>query len=531
MREHVKDFLKERYYRKGEENWSDLSMRVADALANDDTERREFYDMIVNMRGLPSSPVLMNAGSGGYLSACSYVPMEDSMQSIMTALFAMVQIQKDGGGTGFNFSKLREKGAPISSGGTSSGPIAFMEGINHWSIAVKQGGKRRGANMAIMSMNHPDIVEFINIKSDLNRLRAFNLSVQVDGRIFYDTKIDTVSPLTNTMINETRTNNLLFLIASNIHDTGEPGVLFWDNINMMCRTPWLGRLEGINPCGEIPLYSWESCCLGSINLYEHVINGRIDYRMLERTTKTMVQLLNRVLDKNNYPLFQMREAALKTRKIGIGIMGFADMLLALDVVYGSEACMSLIDHIGITIRNAAEEASKELALADGPYPAWKEGYPRLRNAQFLAIAPTGSISIIADVSSGIEPNPYWKYTINRDDNTPYHITNRYLRDFGMTDITNFGDFKHLVTAFDIPPKIHIDVQARWQMYIDQSISKTINLPKETSVNEIMDLIRYAYEQGCKGITMFRSGCRRDAFLRPEEVCVECDTGVCNIQEK
>lgn len=535
-------FLEERYYMRGE-NWERLCKRVAWAHATSDVEAENFFNMIFRMNGIPSSPILMNSGAErGYLSACNLVPVPDDMAGIFDSMKTAGMIQKFGGGVGFNFSKLRPEGDPIATtGGESSGVIAFLEMFNAISLAIRQGGKRRGANMGVLALWHPDILNWIKVKHDPELLKAFNISVGIPDDLFAFAEQDTnyvfVNPRTGLSTGNMPAKELERLIAREIWHGGEPGILFWDTIQRENATPWLGNLHGLNPCGEVPLYNYESCVLGSINLYNHLTSDNtVDHVKLGKTVVTMVLFLNRVLDNNKYPIPEMYEAAQKTRKIGVGVMGFADMLYRMEIEYGSSDCMRVIDDVMGLIRATAQEVSLGLAKVVGSYPGWEEGAPPFYNANLISIAPTGSIGYIADVSSGIEPAFDLVYQMNREGQDPVFFINRALRDDVMKKVGTLQGFAEritesgkewvqemkpwYVTAMDVLPISHIDVQARFQLYVDQAISKTINLPEDTTVDDISKLIRYAHSKGLKGLTMFRKGCHREAFLE-EPKCAQC----------
>ncbi|MBU0599056.1 hypothetical protein KKF61_08805, partial [Patescibacteria group bacterium] len=522
----VEDFLSERYYKDGED-WNGLLTRVAKAHAEDGDEFLEYYEMINEFRGVPSSPILMNSGTDlGFLSACNLIPVEDDLSQIFDAIKSAGMIQKTGGGVGFNFSKLRPMGDIITkTGGSSSGVTGFLYGFDACSKMVKQGGKRRGANMGLLAMWHPDILQWIYVKHAAGEIETFNLSIGVSGELFAKDgngeihfvnprnkeSFEGVDPLRSTKdkifrVSGISTSELLQRISQEIWHNGEPGLLFWDNIQKGNNTPWLGNIQGVNPCGEVNLYYWESCCLSSVNLYNHMKKTsdgwKFDYEKIARTTKTMTKLLNAVLDNNKYPFLQMEEAALKTRKIGIGVMGWADSLYRMGVEYGDKRCMHLITAVMTTIRTAAEEESEDLAEKDGPYPAWKEGSPKRRNANLLSIAPTGSISFISGVSSGIEPAYKIAYMMQRKERPPMAVISRGFIDLlddyeqdNKDDVLNtiiqndktpndliemgildFDKYSHVVTSLEILPEIHIKVQAAFQKYVDLAISKTINLP-------------------------------------------------------
>jgi ribonucleoside-diphosphate reductase alpha chain len=570
----AEDFLSERYYREGED-WYDLVTRVAKAHAKDDVEFLEYYNMINEFRGMPSSPILMNSGTDlGFLSACNLIPVEDDLGKIFDAIKSAGMIQKTGGGVGFNFTKLRPRGDKISkTGGTSSGVHGFLQGFDACSKMVKQGGKRRGANMGVLAMWHPDVLQWIYSKHAAGEIETFNLSVGITKELFEKSgnggiiefinprnkePYDGIDPLRTTEDKTFRVggilaSELLQRIAQEIWHNGEPGLLFWDTIQRGNNTPWLGNIHGLNPCGEVPLYYWESCCLGSINLYNHLKETsdgwKFDYDKITETTKTMTKLLNAVLDNNIYPFPQMKKAALKTRKIGIGVMGFADCIYRMGVEYGDRRCMHLINAVMGAIRTAAEDQSKKMARKDGAYPAWKKGFPKRRNANLLSIAPTGSISFISGVSSGIEPAYKIAYMMQRKERPPMAVISKgfmdLLRQNGDSEISDdiltkiiqsdktpnelieaglldSDKYAHVVTSMEILPEIHIKVQASFQKFVDLAISKTINLPYNTTVEEIKRLIKKAYDSGCKGVTMFREGCYREAFLS-EMKCQNCSS--------
>lgn len=521
----IESFLQERYYHQGED-WDGLCDRVA-SLGKDKTERRRIREMIHSKRGIPSTPILMNAGRDRpFMSACSFIPVPDDLSGIMDAIKTMALIQKQGGGTGFNFSGLRPTGDVVrGTGGVASGPVSFMFGFNAVADMVKQGGKRRGANMGLMSMNHPDILAFVRCKSTLGVLKNFNISVEADETLLdtVECQIPLVNPRTNGVTGHITNHKLLHEIAFQIWDTGEPGVIFKDNIEAGNPTPHLGEFDGINPCGEVPLYDYESCVLGSVNLYAHTKPGEIDWDTLDETVSTMVILLNRVIDNNVPPVPEMSKALTLTRRIGVGLMGFADVLFRFGIVYGSDRSINLIHRLTKFISTSAWRQSERLAKAEGDTPAWVMGMPRLRNVSLLSIAPTGSISRIADVSSGMEPVFALSYSLDREQGTEIVVTSRAMRDMGLE-----SPEPSMRTSREISPEDHIKVQAAFQRHVDQAISKTINLPKDTTVQDVEYYLRLAHASGLKGTTMFREGCRREGFLKAS--CVECDAGVCAIDE-
>ncbi|MCF2136542.1 MAG: adenosylcobalamin-dependent ribonucleoside-diphosphate reductase [Candidatus Thorarchaeota archaeon] len=561
----AEDFLKERYFQPGED-WEGLCRRVARHLGTDDTESEEFFQMIYNCDAIPNSPTLMNSGTDlGYLSACNLVPVPDDLEGIMDAAKSSAMIQRSGGGVGFNFSQLRPTNDRIrGTGGTSSGVISFMKLLDTVGQVIKQGGKRRSANLGLLRHDHPDILRWIHAKDQQGELTAFNISIAATDELFEkaakNEEITFINPRDgkpfpayDPLIMKERTSipaqEMLGRIAKSMWKDGEPGVIFWSTLQKGNSTPFLGDIDGLNPCGESPLYNWESCVLGSINLYNHVIrengSGSMDYDKLRNTAKIMVRLLNSVIDKNRYPLPQMREAALRTRKIGIGVMGLADVFGALGVRYGSQKSIDLAEKIISTIADAAREESARLADIYGPYPAWEESNgtaPRLRNGALTSIAPTGSISFIAGVSSGIEPFFKMGYMMNRENADPiFVVAKSFLEDLKkydyegvLSELVKYDltplqliekgllpeQFSHYVTAGEVSPKEHVLMQAVFQKHVDLAISKTINLPNEATVDDVMEIIDLAHKTGCKGLTIFRDGCDREAFLS-EFKCPSC----------
>lgn len=567
----AESFLKERYFRDGED-WPQLCDRVASFLANNEQERQEYYDMMFECRALPNSPTLMNAGTElGYLSACNLVPVPDSLEGIMEAVKSSTIIQKQGGGCGMNFSKLRPTGDTIgSTGGTSSGVISFLRIFDVASQVVKQGGKRRSANLGLLKYDHPDILRWIHAKDKDGELPTFNLSIGLTDEFFEKvergTEIVFINPRTNkpfpaydpaTEIERSfiPSRELFNRIAKAMWSTGEPGVLFWDEIQRRNTTPSLGNLQGTNPCGETNLYFWESCVLGSINLYAHVketdFGMKIDYDAIGQTTRVMTRFLNTVLDKNQYPLQVMEKAAKKTRKIGIGVMGLADTLAILGIEYGTDESIERTREIMQKVSEISKNESVRLKDRNGTYPAWVSGDGiERRNGAITSIAPTGSISFIAGVSCGIEPFFKMAYQMNREDKDPAIVIAKSLEHdlekHGKMDILGRmlsevitpqqlvkegilpESFNSYITAGEVTPEAHVRMQATIQEYTDMSISKTINVPNETTIDGIKNIIKLAYESKCKGMTIFRDNCFRDGFLS-EVVCTSC--GSTNIDHK
>lgn len=565
----AEDFLNERYYQEGED-WEKMCCRVADFHADNPKEFKEYFDMLSGCRALPNSPALMNSGTKtGYLSACNLIPIPDDLEGIMDAVKATAMIQKGGGGTGLNFSDLRPTGDAIGgTGGVSSGPVSFLKLFNACGQVIKQGGKRRSAQLGLMRYNHPDIFRWIHAKDEDGDLTGFNLSIGIDDEFFdlvergenvvfinprTGEPFGAFDPKSGLVLESVSARELLNTIAESMWESGEPGIIFWGALQKGNPTPNIGSLHGVNPCGESPLRHWESCCLGSVNLYEHIVDGEVDYDAIATTTKIMTRMLNSIIDKNVYPLPQMQVAANLTRKIGVGVMGFADVLGVLGVRYGSNESLKIVEEIMSTVSCAAREESKKLAKEYEPYPAWiSDNGPKLRNSTLISMAPTGSISFIAGVSSGIEPFFKMGYKMNRMDKDPLIVISKsFLNDLEIREVNKnkvlismlggdltptqlieegklTEDFSHYVTAGEVSPADHIRVQSMFQKYTDLAVSKTINIPNQSTINDVKQIIQLAHKSNCKGMTVFRDGCLRGAFLT-EVKCDEC--GSTNLEHK
>lgn len=531
-------------------------------------EEEEFFDAMSTLEFLPNSPTLMNAGTNiQQLSACFVIPVEDSIESIYDAIKYGAIVQQTGGGTGFSFSRLRPEGDVVrSTGGIASGPVSFMRVFDAATNAIKQGGRRRGANMGVLRVDHPDIERFISAKDDPSSFPNFNLSVAVTDhfmdRAARDEDYDLINPRRGTKIRSISASYILERIATSAWRGGDPGVLYIDAVNRGNPTPGLGAIEATNPCGEVPLLPFEACNLGSVNLDRMTEDGDVNWDKLARTVGLGIRFLDNVIDANRYPLSQTAEVVTGNRKIGLGIMGFADLLVRTGLRYGSTESIDLAGRLISFIRREAEAASRSIAESRGSFPNIEgstiEG--ARRNATLLSIAPTGTISMIAGCSSGIEP--YYAVSYSRKVMEGQHfeevlplfmaagrregfITPELLRDMsGSQSIQHLESVPHdvrevFVTAHDVPPEEQVDMQAAFQRHVDNAVSKTINLPSHVSWTDVRDILVLAHRRGCKGITVYREGSKpgqilttvRNAhccpvcgrFIHAEEGAMQCDT--------
>jgi ribonucleoside-diphosphate reductase alpha chain len=560
--DNARQVLERRYLKKDKkgrvvETPEEMFRRVARSIAaaelvydkNADVSAREaeFYRLMTDLEFLPNSPTLMNAGRElGQLSACFVLPVEDSMESIFDAVKNTALIHKSGGGTGFSFSRLRpEKDRVGTTGGVASGPVSFMRAFDTATDVIKQGGMRRGANMAILSVDHPDIMRFITAKEDPNVFTNFNLSVAVTAGFMDAVKAnatyDLVNPHTGEATGKLSARKVFDKIVTSAWKTGDPGIVFIDRINEKNPTPHLGRIESTNPCGEQPLLPYESCNLGSINLKRMLrrksaplAGEEIDYARLGRTVRSAVRFLDNVIDVNNFPLPEIAAMTRKTRKIGLGVMGFADMLLQIGVPYDSEAAVAVATDVMRFINDEAARASVELAAERGVFPAFSgsvydsPGGLRVRNASRTTIAPTGTLSIIAGCSSGIEPLFALSFTRNILDGANMIETNQIFEEAArgggfyseelmqkLATGTRLHDVEGVpeaarrvfVTAHDIAPEWHVRMQAAFQKSTDNAVSKTVNFPREATEEDVAKVYQLAYELGLKGITIYRDGSR------------------------
>ena len=549
--------LERRYLKKDDkgvcERPDDMIRRVADTIAaadaayGGDTQKtaQAFYDMMDGLRFMPNSPTLMNAGRElGQLSACFVLPIEDSMEGIFDTLKNAAMIHKSGGGTGFSFSRIRPTGASVNStGGVASGPISFMKVFNASTEAVKQGGTRRGANMGILRVDHPDIMEFIACKSDLTQMTNFNISVGLTEKfmqaVLADKKYDLIDPATKKKMGSLNAKDVYETIVEMAWTSGEPGIVFLDRINKDNPVPAAGEIESTNPCGEQPLLPFESCNLGSVNLNAFVIDGKVDYDGLGETVALAVHFLDNVIDVNRYPLSIIEQTTKSMRKIGLGVMGFADMLYKLGIPYNSEEAVKTAKELMNYIQLSARKASEALGEVRGSFPMFeqsvykKQGIKAMRNATVSTIAPTGTISIIAGTSSGIEPVFAISYIRNvMDDDKlvevhPYFEQVAKQRGFYskklMQTIAQKGTLHGIeeipedvrrvfVTAHDISPEYHIRMQSAFQESTDNAVSKTVNFAKTATKQDVRDAYDLAYELGLKGVTIYRDGSRQGQVL-------------------
>jgi ribonucleoside-diphosphate reductase alpha chain len=552
--------LQERYLRRDPggrvvETPEELFRRVARGVAGAEAKygggeaaahwTQVFHDVMASLKFLPNTPTLMNAGlPKGQLAACFVIPVQDDMRSILEGVRDMALIHQTGGGTGFSFTHLRPRGDQVrSTGRVASGPVGFMRIYDTTTEVVKQGGRRRGANMGILNVTHPDILEFIKAKAELGMLSNFNLSVAVTDdfmeRVAKDEAYALVNPRTGQEVGRLRAKEVFDLICRYAALTGDPGLLFLDAIERANPTPEVGRLEATNPCGEQPLLAYESCNLGSINLAKLTRGTDLDWEELDRLTALGVRFLDDVIDQSHYPLPQITEITHANRKIGLGVMGLADMFIELGLAYDSPEALELGEKIMARMEAGAVAASEALARERGPFPNFfrsryhQEGRPPRRNATVTTVAPTGTISIIAGCSSGIEPLfavAYRRRALEGEEFDEVHpLFLRKLREFGLEEaewvprVLQTGrvrPFQELPpelrrlfpTTFEVSVEYQVKMQAAFQRHVENAVSKTINLAPEATEKEVAEAYWLAYKLGLKGITVYRYGSKPGQVL-------------------
>ena len=508
-----------------------------------------FQQILSSLGFLPNSPALMNAGLPlGQLSACFVLPVEDTMEDIFETLKHAALVQRTGGGTGFSFSRVRPKGDVIkSTGGEASGPVAFMKIFDHTTQCIKQGGRRRGANMAVLRVDHPDILEFVTAKEDGTSLQNFNLSVGVTDE-FLDAvrqgkEFELIHPHSRQVARRLSAKLVFETIVDSAWKTGDPGLLFLNAINRANPTPAFGELEATNPCGEIPLLPHESCNLGSINLTRHLKQNRedwsIDWEKLRTTVHLAIRFLDDLIEINQFPTPESEAMSRGNRKIGLGVMGLAEILIRLGLPYDSEKAIQVGEAIMGVIQEEAHITSRLLAEERGVFPNWSSSVygqknQKMRNATCTAIAPTGTISIIADTTASIEPlfalmyrrshslggEPFYDISSAFEECLPYYgirledFRDQIMAKGGLRSVEGIPEkMKRIfITALEIPAEGHLQVQAAFQRHVDNSVSKTINLPEESTPNQIAQTYMRAWELGLKGVTVFRYGSKGSQVL-------------------
>ena len=519
--------------------------RAEEAFAGDvEAMAERFCAALLRREFLPNSPTLMNAGTdSGQLSACFVLPVEDSLESIFESVKRMAVIHQSGGGTGFSFSRLRPAGDLVQgTHGVASGPVSFLGVFDAATSVIVQGGRRRGANMGVLRADHPDVFDFVRVKLDPERITNFNLSVSAPDAFFRAVDsggtFDLTNPRDGKVMRSVAARGLLDAIAEAAWAGGDPGLIFEDAVERENPTPARGRLEATNPCGELPLLPHESCNLGSLALPAFVKDGALDWERLDAAVDLAVRFLDDVIEVSVWPFPEIGEVTRANRKIGLGVMGFADLLVDLDVAYDSPEGEAVAERVMSRIRARAERASAGLAEERGVFPSWggsraQQRRLRLRNATVTSIAPTGTLSILAGCSGGIEPLfalAYVRHVLDGErlpeTNPRFEAALRRAGAFGedvLAEVRATGsargnrsvpeDLQRLFpTASDVTPERHLAIQAAFQRHVDNAVSKTINLPADATPDDVREIYRSAWRLGLKGITVFREGCKGRAVL-------------------
>jgi ribonucleoside-diphosphate reductase alpha chain len=560
---HAIKVLEKRYLRKDaegkviespEEMFWRVARNIAEAerLYKNQTSQEElserFFRMMSSLDFLPNSPCLMNAGRElQQLAACFVLPVEDSLDSIFETVKQTALIHQSGGGTGFSFSRLRPKDDAVqSTGGIASGPTSFMRVFNMATEVIKQGGTRRGANMGVLRVDHPDIMEFITLKQSPGEMENFNLSVGLT-KAFMEAlergeEYNLINPRTKKAVRRLRAKGVFDALVCAAWETGDPGILFLDRINEANPTPELGEIESTNPCGEVPLLSYEPCVLGSINL-SHMLkksNGKweVDFAKISRTVRDAVLFLDNVIEMNHYPLPQIAQLAKGNRKIGLGVMGLAHFFIQLGIAYNSQKALEVSRGVMSFIQQQARERSVELAEERGVFPnflnsIYSKSGMKMRNATVTTIAPTGTLSLIANCSSGIEPLFGIQYTRRALEDLEFQLLDPLFVEFGekegflspeiLKSLSEVGSLQELpevpqrirelfITTFEIAPVWHIKIQSIFQEYTDNAVSKTINFPRDATQEDVREAFLMAYRERCKGVTIYRNGSKAKQVL-------------------
>jgi len=573
-RRYLKKNIKGRVIEKAEQMFQRVSGYIAKAekkYGDDDSVKEMetiFYQMMTRFEFLPNSPTLMNAGRRlGQLAACFVLPIDDSMDDIFDSIKNAAMIHKSGGGTGFSFSRLRPANSRVgTTGGIASGPVSFMKVFNTATEQVKQGGTRRGANMAILRIDHPDIMEFITCKEDDKALNNFNISVGVTDRfmkaVHNKESIDLINPANQKVTGELKADETYQLLVSHAWQNGDPGIVFLDRINRDNPTPELGEIESTNPCGEQPLLPMEACNLGSINLAKFVHHqgqaAEINYPALKKLVWNAVRFLDNTIDRSKYPLPEIEKMVMGNRKIGLGVMGFADLLYQLGIPYDSEQALEIAEAVMGFVQEESHAASKQLAETRGVFKNFKKSVFKdqegcaYRNATMTTIAPTGTLSIIAGCSSGVEPLFALSFVRNVMDNDKLVEVNPYFEQVAkergfynkelMKKIAEHGSIRDMeeipvdvrrvfVTAHDISAQWHVRMQAAFQKYTDNAVSKTVNLPREATAEDVKKIYDMAYELGCKGVTIYRDGSKENQVLSFPDKAVKEDSFMTMVKDR